>query len=302
MKKVSLLLLVWVLNTLAQNEKVSAGSLIFYENFKSKFVDARHVAVWLPDHYSVTKSYPVLYMHDGAMLFDSKTTWNGQSWEIDETVQDLIDKQLINQCIIVGIWNNGNYRHAEYFPEKIIVNIPENTRKIIVEEQLLGKAQSDHYLKFIVTELKPFIDENYVTKRDQANTLIGGASMGGLISLYAMCEYPAIFGGAICMSTHLPMTKNEKLATVIESDLASKFRDYLLKNLPNAKTHKLYMDYGDGTLDFYYKIFQQKVDNVLVEKGYTSYNWTTKFFRGDDHSETSWARRVNIPLVFMLKK
>ena len=286
----------------AQEVKVSVGTLKFYSNFKSSFVDDRNVAVWLPENYSDKKKYAVLYLHDGAMLFDANTTWNKKSWEIDETVQRLINEKKIKNCIVVGIWNNGDYRHSEYFPEKMIKNIPDATRKIVVEEQLLGKPQADNYLKFIVTELKPFVDKNFATKTDMANTFIGGASMGGLISLYAMCEYPKVFGGAICMSTHSPMTRSEKLASVVESDLASKFRDYLLKNLPSPKTHRLYMDFGDQTLDAYYKFFQDKIDAVLVKKGYSRKNWTTKFFPGDDHSETSWARRLNVPLSFMLLK
>ena len=286
----------------AQQPKTSSGTLKFYPYFKSTFVDARNVVVWLPENYSAKEKYAVLYMHDGAMLFDANTTWNKKSWEVDETVQKLINQQKIENCIVVGIWNNGEYRHSEYFPEKIIKNIPEATRKIIVDEQLLGKPQADNYLKFIVKELKPFVDENFATKTDIANTFIGGASMGGLISLYALCEYPDVFGGAICMSTHSPLTKSEKLVAVVESDLASKFRDYLTENLPNPDTHRIYMDFGDQTLDAYYKFFQDKIDEVLAKKGYSGKNWTTKFFAGDDHSETSWARRLDVPLVFMLGK
>lgn len=286
----------------AQDPKTSAGTLKYYPNFKSTFVDARNVAVWLPENYSNKEKYAVLYLHDGAMLFDASTTWNKKSWEIDETVQRLINEKKISNCIIVGILNNGDYRHSEYFPEKMIKNIPEATRKIIVEEQLMGKPQADNYLKFIVSELKPFIDKTFATKTDMANTFVGGASMGGLISLYAVCEYPDIFGGAICMSTHSPMTRSEKLVAVVESDLASKFRDYLTENLPNPATHKIYMDYGDQTLDAYYKFFQDKIDDVLIRKGYSEKNWITKFFPGDDHSETSWSRRLNVPLVFMFGK
>jgi predicted alpha/beta superfamily hydrolase len=302
MKKIIFFIFLCLVKSSAQEVKVSTGSLKFYENFKSEFVDARNVGVWLPNNYSSNDKYPVLYLHDGAMLFDASTTWNKKSWEVDETFQKLIDDNKIEKCIIVGIWNNGDFRHSEYFPEKMIESIPESTRKKVVEEQLRGKPQGDNYLKFIVSELKPFVDKTFSTKADKPNTYIGGASMGGLISLYAMCEYPEVFGNAICMSTHLPMTRSEKLAAVVESDLASKFRDYLVTNLPNAESHKLYMDFGDQTIDAYYKFFQDKVDAVLIQKGYSDKNWTTKFFSGDDHSETSWARRLNIPLLFMLGK
>jgi enterochelin esterase-like enzyme len=286
----------------SQTIKVSTGKIAVFTDFKSKFVDGRTVAVWTPDGYNVNDKYPVLYLHDGQMLFDPETTWNKQSWNVDETVSKLIAEAKLKKIIVVGIWNNGDYRHSEYFPEKIIVNIPEATRKIILEEQLKNKPQSNNYLKFLVDEVKPFVDKNFSTKSTLPNTYIGGSSMGGLISLYALCEYPKTFGGAICMSTHTPMIKSEKLGMVADSDVASKFRDYLLKNLPNPENHKIYMDFGDQTLDSFYKFFQDKIDLVLQKKGYTAKNWETKFFAGDNHSEVSWANRFAIPLEFVIGK
>lgn len=75
-------------------------------------------------------------------------------------------------------------------------------------------VRSDRYLEFLVKELKPFIDRNFSTRPDRSNTFIAGSSMGGLISLYAICEYPETFGGAACLSTHWPVlysTENNPL-------------------------------------------------------------------------------------------
>ena len=287
---------------LAQDIKVTSGSIKLYKDYKSQFVDSRTIAVWLPDGYNETESYSVLYMHDGQNLFDANTTWHGLAMEVDAVLGKLITDNKVQKTIVVGIYNNGDYRHSEYFPEKIIKNIPDGSRKIVVENQLKSKPQADNYLRFLVEELKPFIDKNFYTKTDLSNTIVGGVSMGGLISLYAMCEYPQVFGGAICMSTHLPMVKDQQLAMVADLDVASKFRNYLLENLPSPDNHKIYMDYGDQTLDAYYKTFQQKIDMVLNEKRYNDKSWTTKFFAGEGHSEASWTKRLDIPLVFMLPK
>ena len=301
MKKIILFsLFTMILN--AQYIKVSGGKIQRLENFRSKFVDARNVDVWLPDGYSEKEKYAVLYMHDGNMLFDANLTWNKQAWEVDETAGKLMSENKTRKFIVVGIWNNGDFRHAEYFPQKIIANIPEATRKIVVEEQLKNKPQADNYLKFLVEELKPFVDKNFSTKKNMKNTFIAGSSMGGLISLYAICEYPTVFGGAACISTNTPMIKSEKLVAVADSDVAAKFRDYLFKNLPNSKNHKIYFDYGDQTLDAFYKPFQEKIDLIMIKKGFTYKNWVTKFFPGDDHSEKSWGKRLSIPLEFLLKK
>lgn len=299
-----LLFAMFTLFSNAQNITVSSGKIQIFDNFKSKFVDTRNVAVWLPDGYSDQEKYAVLYMHDGNMLFDANLTWNKQAWEVDETAGNLIAANKTKKFIVVGIWKNGDFRYAEYFPQKIIANIPESTRKIVMEEQLKNKPQADNYLKFIVAELKPFIDNKFSTKKDMKNTFIAGSSMGGVISLYAICEYPNIFGGAACLSTHSPMINSANIGAIadVDSDVASKFRDYLKSNLPDPKNNKIYFDYGDQTLDFLYKPFQEKIDLIMIEKGFTKKNWITNFFPGDDHSEKSWSKRLSIPLEFLLKK
>lgn len=279
---------------------VSSGSIKRFEKFASKFVDARNIDVWLPDNYSNKKRYAVLYMHDGQMLFDAATTWNKQAWEVDETVGKLLKEQKVKDLIVVGVWNNGEFRHSEYYPQKTLQYLPEETRDFIVKNSLKNKPQSDNYLRFLVEELKPFIDKNFSTRKDRKNTLIAGSSMGGLIAIYAICEYPNIFGGAAGISTHLPMVgdaKTPKIETVPAS-----FRSYLEKNLPKANSRKIYFDYGDQTLDAYYPPLQKRVDELMIAKGWTEKNWTTKFFAGEDHSEKSWAKRLNFPLEFLLRK
>ena len=42
--------------------------------------------------------------------------------------------------------------------------------------------KADNYLKFIVKELKTFIDSHFSTFPNQENTFIGGSSFGGMIS------------------------------------------------------------------------------------------------------------------------
>jgi hypothetical protein len=80
------------------------------------------------------------------------------------------------------------------------------------------------------------------------------------------------------------------------------FTNYLKANLPNPKDHKIYFDYGDQTLDAMYKPFQEKVDIVMKAKDFTGKNWMTGFFPGENHSEVAWAKRLDIPLQFLLKK
>ena len=96
----------------------------------------------------------------------------------------------------MAICNNNEYRNSEYFPSVALDGLLEPTRGSIVKNLLKDKPQSDNYLKFIVEELKPYIDKTFSTYRDPLNTIIIGSDMGGLISVYAFCKYPEVFGGA----------------------------------------------------------------------------------------------------------
>src|SRR5688572_13869880 len=224
------------------------GAVWRYANFSSKLVDARNVDVWLPTGYSKNKKYAVLYMHDGQNLFNPKESYIGVDWGVDEAMTRLISEGKVRDTIVVGIWNTPK-RIPEYAPQKAYDLV--NRRGI--KQSSLARAEerlSDKYLKFIVTELKPFIDKNYSTRADHDNTFIMGSSMGGLISLYAISEYPGVFGGAGCVSTHFPLSEGVMLV-------------YMKKFLPSPKTHKIYFDYGTATLDASYEPFQKQADAIM---------------------------------------
>ena len=303
-KIINTFLILTAMISTAQEVKVSSGKVQRLERFQSKYVDARNVDVWLPDGYSPDEKYAVLYMNDGQGLYDASTTWNHQAWELDKAASKLIAENKTRKFIIVGIWNNGAKRHSEYFPQKPFESLPQKAQDSLYaigkdkkQPLFVGKINSDNYLKFIVTELKPFIDQLFSTKTDAANTFIGGSSMGGLISMYAICEYPEVFSGAACLSTHWPGTFSTENNLIPNAFIA-----YMKSHFPNPKNHKIYFDCGDQTLDAVYKPLQGKVDVVMKAKGFTAKNWITKFFPGKDHTEKSWAERVNIPLQFLLKK
>lgn len=281
----------------SQMPKVSSGTIKRFENFHSVNVAPRTVDVWLPNNYDARKKYSVLYMHDGQMLFDSNTTWNKQAWHVDEVVSKLIAEKKIPEIIVVGVFNNGEYRRAEYFPEKALKLLSQSVKDTLLKYELKGNALADEYLQFLTKELKPFIDSTFSTYKDAKHTYIAGSSMGGLISMYALCEYPDVFGAAGCLSTH--WIGSLKLYDVT---IPNAFNTYLLANLPDPKNHKIYFDYGDKTLDSLYKPHQLVIDKTMQHKGFTSKNWLTREFLGEDHSEKAWHKRLNIPLEFLFKE
>lgn len=283
---------------------LSSGTIKRIDSFLSKYVRSRTVDIWLPNNYSNHEKYAVLYMHDGQMLFDANTTWNKQEWKVDEIIGSLIDSAKIRDCIVVAIWNHSDIRHSDYYPKKPFDLLPQKFKDSILNESKRGDSplfkeeiNSDNYLKFIVEEVKPFIDSNFSVFKNTENTVIAGSSMGGLISMYALCEYPDIFGGAACLSTHWPGIMPFEGNPIPES-----FFTYLEQNLPSPKNHKIYFDYGTETLDAYYLPYQKRVDEVLKLKGYDETNSKNLKFEGHDHSENSWNQRLQIPIAFLLNK
>jgi len=246
----------------------------------------------------------VLYMHDGQNLFDKATAGYGMEWEIDEHLSKLIADNKVRPTIVVGIWNTPK-RLQEYVPSKAFNGLPAGYRAK-VRALYGGDPLSDGYLKFIVRELRPMIDRKFNVKTDRANTAIMGSSMGALISLYAIDEYPQIFGAAGMMSTHWPLVINPDGKPVSQEDydvVSATFERYLAPALPSPSTHRLYFDHGTETLDAIYKQYQDRVDKVVAKRGYRQgVNWLTRNYPGQKHNEISWASRVDVPLTFLLAR
>ncbi len=257
----------------------------------SRFVDKRSVDVWLPPGYfepeAKSRRYPVLYVHDGQNVFDPATSFIGVDWAVDETMTRLIAEQKVPEAIVVAVWNTPK-RLSEYMPQKAIERTTEAELDNMFKP-VRQKPLGDAYLKYLVMELKPAIDARYRTLPDRAHTSLMGSSMGGLISLYAMCEYPDVFGGAACLST----------AWTVAGGITAR---ELEQALPDPKTHRIYFDFGAETKDGRYEGLQQQVDSQLKAAGYAEgTNWLTKSFPGEPHSERAWRKRVEIPLQFLLK-
>ncbi len=261
--------------------RASIGTLVFHREFPSKYVSPRTVTVWLPEDYKEGEPCDVYYMHDGQMLFDSTTIWNRQEWHVDETMGRFMREHLLPQrSIVVGIDNTPD-RLNEYFPDKAC-RYAGGTDP--------GKVKGDAYLRFIVEELKPFIDSHYSTYPGRGHTYMAGSSMGGLISLYAICEYPDVFGGVICMSSHLSFAY---LDVAEDSDtLAEGFLRYVKEHLPYRDSSRIYMDYGEEGYDAAYAPYQKRMDDLFRKEGWEDPHYISRVFPGHDHRESDWAKRL----------
>lgn len=265
------------------------GDVIRIDNFESAFVPKRHIEVYLPYRYAPKeKTYPVIYIHDGQNVFNPKTSFKGVDWGVDETLDTLIYEAKVEPVIVVAVWNS-DFRRNEYMPEDPLppydsLGVDSTYREFFADTSVF----SNNYLKFMVEELKPYIDDHYATRPEAENTSIMGSSMGGLISLYALCKYPEVFGKAACVSTHWPAFDG---VTV----------DYFGKELPAPGKHKIYFDHGTETLDADYGPYQKRMDGQMEKRGYQKgKDWETKVFEGAAHDEASWKERVEVHLQFLL--
>ena len=137
----------------------------------------RTIRIYLPAGYSAShKSYPVIYMLDAQNLFKRDAAINS-TWGVDST---LAAQQADKQCIIVGIDHAGKDRITEYNPYN----------------SQYGKGDGIAFTRFLVETLKPYIDLHYRTKKAARYTAIAGSSMGSLLAMYAIDEYPDVFGSA----------------------------------------------------------------------------------------------------------
>ncbi len=248
-----------------------------------QFNNARTILVYLPPGYDdqPRQRYPVLYMHDGQNVFDARTSFGGVEWEADETAERLILAGEIEPLIIVAIYNNES-RLEEYTPFRD----PER-----------GGGQGDDYLAFIVETLKPFIDRTYRTLPGRDQTAIAGASLGGLISLYAPFRHAGVFGRAAALSPSLHWAEQ-------------RIFEYL-EERPAPGTLKLWIDAGsEETLarrgderasrlaDFCLPLVR-----LLRQKGYESDSELHfEEVPGARHHERDWGARFERVLKFLFAR
>jgi predicted alpha/beta superfamily hydrolase len=263
--------------------------LLYRHHTHTRSIAPRIVDIWCPPSYAHNQHtrYPVIYMHDGQNLFDPAFSYTKVDWGIDEAINRLIATHAIPGAIVVGIWNTA-FRQREYIPARPFA-LPEHAPALAQFCELAnGTPLADEYLGFLTQELKPMIDSTYRTLADREHTFVMGSSRGGLISLYALIEYPHVFAGAGCLSTHWPAGGNMLV-------------DWCGNNLPAAGQHRLYFDYGTETLDATYEPYQQRMDLLVQRAGYRQgRDWLTKKFPGAEHTERAWRDRVDLPLSFLL--
>ena len=231
--------------------------------------EPRTLHIYLPDQYDVSGDrYPVMYLRDGHNLFyDSHATY-GKSWGLREFLDG-----WTKDMIIVGLEcsHEGNHRLDEY--------CPYNTKLMGINIQ----GEGDKTLDWITQSLKPYIDSCFRTWPSREATAIGGSSMGGLMSLYAVTKYNSVFSKAACVSSSIFMVMQPLMDDIFHSQIDPDTRVYLSWGEKEGGT-----DPKSGYCSFLTNS-NRKVDNLLRKKGAA-----TRLYCQPDgvHSEACWEKEI----------
>ena len=254
------------------------GSIKKLVGSESQFLkEKRNLYIYTPTGYEAeTNTYPVIYFMDGNNLF-SRFANRFSNWNLDLILDSLISQGQMPKVIIVGIGNTGS-RTAEYVPY-VIQDVPNFMNP---------HPQAENLLKYISSELKPFIDSQYRTALGRENTFVAGSSFGGLFSLYALLKAPEVFGGALAFSPSL-WPGQESL-----------FGDF--QSSPLGQSLKLYIDMGGreavrGT-DFYSQGALERF-NLLLSTHQPQIDVKSVFDPEAKHDEPAWTARLPDALVWM---
>lgn len=252
---------------------MSGPNLSKHEGFRSRFLrNQRDLIVYTPPRYDdqLARRFPVLYLHDGQNLFDGATSFiPGMDWQVGQTADQCICEGSIEPLIIVGVYNT-KARVYEYTP----TCVPK-----------LGGGRADRYAKFLIEEVKPFIEREYRTLSGAENTGIGGSSLGGLVSLYLGLKLSDVFGRIAALSPAIWW--NQRVM-------------YRFAQANHARRRpRIWLDIGTREGPRIVQDVEQFRD-VLLQKGWRlEEDLHYERVEGAEHNEAAWAQRVGPFLRFL---
>lgn len=250
-----------------------------HRGFRSRYLpDDRDLVVYLPPgyHEHPQQSYPVLYLNDGQNLFDPATSFvSGRTWRVREEADAAIAAQEVEPLVIVGIYNTGDRRLAEYTP---------------VADWRMGGGEADAYGRLIVGELMPWIAANYRVRQGRESTGLGGSSLGGLVSLYLGLEYAETFGRLAILSPSVWWSRKSILDFVSQraTEIGSRPR--------------VWLDAGDNEGRMTLRDAETLARRLRANGWLEGESLHFERVEGGTHDEASWSHRVRPMLRFLFPR
>lgn len=269
------------------------GETVEWVDIEAEGLPLQRITIWLPPEYAAEpdRRFPVLYMWDGQNLLDPEKTHYGKAWMVQDVLKGMVARGEAEPHIVVGIHSpEGMDRYRVYLPQ-----FAEDAQGPVAQniaEMAGGPIASRAQLDWVADELTARIDSGYRTLASPENRTIAGASMGGVMSCYAIIARPQTFHRAGCVSAHFALVDPE-LAFENEDHIASLWDGYLEANLGAPAGRRVWMDHGTEMLDSYYAPWQRHVAADFRRLGWVEdENFTARVYDGAEHDEIYWNRRL----------
>lgn len=243
---------------------------------------SRDLLVWLPPGYdepeNAGRSYPVLYMMDGQNLFEAMPGLPGE-WGVDETAQRLVESGEIRPLIIVGVPHAGEHRLTEYLPFGTIQG---------------HTGDGEAFVAWMRHEVMPRVERAFRVRTGPEHTGIGGASLGGAISLFAATRHPDVFGRVLVES--LPLLADDGVGARAYLDAVSDWPDRVYVGMGGREVSN---NGRDSDRNAMYRAWAEELDTRLKEAGLGEDRRLLRIDAEANHNEPAWAARFPDAVRFL---
>jgi predicted alpha/beta superfamily hydrolase len=239
---------------------------------------SRTLRVFTPSLYDQDPAarFGVIYMQDGQNVFDHPCSARHPTWAADRALESLIESGRTGPWIIVAV-DHGLGRFEDYSPWD--------------EPRANVRGRGDKYARFLIEQLKPWVDRHYRTLAGPEHTAVVGSSLGGLISLYLHRWHVNVFGRAGALSPSV-MWCGQGL-----------FRHWTAHA---RRWTRLYIDAGTeehfslGTFPMDYGRDTRRFGEHLMHLGYAPHELRVELEPGGQHTEADWQRRLPSAFEWLL--
>lgn len=222
------------------------------------------------------RKFPVVYFLDGYWDFPL----------VRSTFYNLLYDEQVPEAILVGIGYKDKL--ADYGAERSIDLTPTND----AGPHNAGKTGGGPaFLQVIAEEIIPYVEQNLRGNPDYR--VLGGSSLGGIFTLYAMYEQPERFNAYAAISPAVPW--DHRWIFREEALLRDKARDEgTTVHLPA----RLYMSAAEKEWEWFFADIMA-FDQILQHAKYEDFEYEFRLVDGERHAGTkaeSWTRALRYTL------
>ncbi len=223
-------------------------------------------------------------MLDGQNLFEDQSSFSGE-WRLDEELSALQDGGY-SLPLVVGIDNGGELRLAEY---------------TVFPIQDYGGGAGLEHLEWLLSEVIPYVESQYGIEPDAAHRGIGGSSLGALLALSAVLEYPENFGYGLLFSPSF-WASEKNLDQLSNHTISDGMLLYgLMGTYESRETTDQVLMMDSAILDYYAVDFLEAY-NRLRRNGMNKSNIQWKMDSKGRHHESYWGQQSGEAIRWWLEQ